>query len=166
MHPEHGIRGYLMSLGFTKRWCKSQPYYKVVGDSPWILVMYIDDLFHIGAEQLIVGCERELDFVLEMEDLSLLDWDWWCSWWDLPISREVCRCDLEQIWHDEQHVCDYTFDEESGEVVSLLLVQIWWILQCTYNGLDPWWVLWWQHPRVSSWWAKTVTLGCAEHVLN
>ena len=36
-------------------------------------MMYIDDLFLTGVEQLIARCERELSFVLEMEDLGLLD---------------------------------------------------------------------------------------------
>jgi hypothetical protein len=43
------INGYLMSLGFTKSDPDSNLYYKVVDGDPLILVLYVDDLFLIGA---------------------------------------------------------------------------------------------------------------------
>lgn len=69
-----------MSLGFTKSVADPNlPIRLLVIVQMLILVMYIDDLFLTGEEQLLVGCERELASVTEMEDLGLLDWDWWCS---------------------------------------------------------------------------------------
>jgi hypothetical protein len=42
---------YLQSLGFTKSDVDSNLYYKVVENNPLIMVLYVDDLFLIGAEQ-------------------------------------------------------------------------------------------------------------------
>ena len=66
------IDGYLMSLGFTKSVADPNLYYKVDGSDPLILVLYVDDLFLTGAEQLIVGCKRELASKFEMKDLGLM----------------------------------------------------------------------------------------------
>lgn len=49
----------------------SNLYYKVFGDSPLILVLYIDELFLTGAEKLIVGCNGEFSSEFEMKDLGL-----------------------------------------------------------------------------------------------
>lgn len=61
-----------MSLGFTKSDVDPNLYYKVVGDSPLILVLYVDDLFLTEVEQMIVGYKRELAFEFEMKDLGLM----------------------------------------------------------------------------------------------
>ena len=47
-------------------------YYKVVGNSLLILVLYFDDLFFTGVEQLIVECKRELISNFNMKDLALM----------------------------------------------------------------------------------------------
>ena len=39
-------------------------------DKPLILVLYIDDLFLIGADPLIHKCKRELAFEFEMKDVG------------------------------------------------------------------------------------------------
>ena len=44
----------MVSLGFTKSVADLNLYYKVVGSDPLILVLYVDDLFLIGVEQLIL----------------------------------------------------------------------------------------------------------------
>jgi hypothetical protein len=66
------IDGYLMSLGFTKNDANPNLYYKVENGFPLILVLYVDDLFLIGDEKLIVGCKRELALEFEMKDLGLM----------------------------------------------------------------------------------------------
>jgi hypothetical protein len=48
------INGYLMSLGFKKSVDDPNLYYNIVGDECLILVLYVDDLFLIGSESLIV----------------------------------------------------------------------------------------------------------------
>lgn len=59
-----------MSLGFTKSVSDPNLYYKVVGSDSLILVMYVDDLFLTGEEQLIVGCKRELAYEFEIKDIG------------------------------------------------------------------------------------------------
>lgn len=44
-------------------------YYIVVGDDSLILVLYVDDLFIIGAERLISGCKEDLAMEFEMKDI-------------------------------------------------------------------------------------------------
>ena len=48
------IDSFLMSMGFAKS--KSDPnlYLKVIEDEPFILLLYVDDLFLIGNEKQIV----------------------------------------------------------------------------------------------------------------
>jgi hypothetical protein len=51
-----------MRLGFSK----------VVNDVPMILLLYVDDLFMIGVEPLIIQCKRELAYEFDMKDLGLM----------------------------------------------------------------------------------------------
>ena len=66
------IDGFLLSLGFNKSDADLNLYYKVAGDSPLFLVLYVDDLFLARAKQLIVECKRELASEFEMKDLGLM----------------------------------------------------------------------------------------------
>ena len=52
--------GFLHSLGFSKSTTDSNLYFKVVHNYVLILVLYVDDLFLTGDEQLIEQCKREL----------------------------------------------------------------------------------------------------------
>jgi hypothetical protein len=47
-------------------------YFKVRGNQPVILIMYVDDLFLTGDEGLTTWCKRELISKLEMKDLGLM----------------------------------------------------------------------------------------------
>jgi hypothetical protein len=66
------IDNYLMSLGFTKSDADPNLYYKVEDGFPWILVLYVDDLFLTGDEKLIDGCMRELTLEFEIKDPRLM----------------------------------------------------------------------------------------------
>jgi hypothetical protein len=66
------IDGYLMSLGLNKRVVDPNLYYHIVGDECLILVMYVDDLFLTGSENLIVECKHALNSEFEMKDLSMM----------------------------------------------------------------------------------------------
>eukprot|EP00253_Pinus_taeda_P012082 PITA_12082 len=70
------IDNYLMSVGFTRseadREANPNLYFKVEDDKPLIVVLYVDDLFLIGANRLILKCKRELDSDFEMKDLGLM----------------------------------------------------------------------------------------------
>jgi hypothetical protein len=61
-----------MSLGFTKSDVDPNLYYKVEDGFPMILVLYVDDLFLIGDENLIDGCKRELTLEFKTKDLGLM----------------------------------------------------------------------------------------------
>ena len=54
------IDGFIMNLGFTKSKKKSNLYYKVVDDGIMILLLYVDDLFFMGEENLINKCKKKL----------------------------------------------------------------------------------------------------------
>ena len=66
------IDGYLHSLGFSKSTADSNLYFKVIQNHHLILVLYVDDLFLTGEEQLIAQCKRELTSEFEMKDLGLM----------------------------------------------------------------------------------------------
>jgi hypothetical protein len=54
------IDGFLKSLGFQKSDVDANIYFKVRGNQPVILILYVDDLFLIGDEGLIAWCKREM----------------------------------------------------------------------------------------------------------
>ena len=66
------IDNYLLSMGFVKGEADSNLYFLLVGDDPLILVLYVDDLFLIGAERLIKECKEDLDMEFEMKDIRLM----------------------------------------------------------------------------------------------
>jgi hypothetical protein len=66
------IDSYVMTLGFTRSEADPNLYFKVEDDKPLILVLYVDDLFLIGADPLIHKCKRELASEFEMKDLGLM----------------------------------------------------------------------------------------------
>jgi hypothetical protein len=49
-----------MRLGSTKSNVDPNIYFKVEDDEPTILLLYVDDLFLIGGENLITKCKRKL----------------------------------------------------------------------------------------------------------
>ena len=112
---------YLHSLGFSKSTADSNLYFTVVHNHILILVLYVDDLFLIGEEQMIAQCKRELTFEFEMKDLGLMHYflglalfSWLSgltkSRRDLPDSREVCSGHLAEIWDARLQVYECTHD--------------------------------------------------------
>ena len=57
-----------MSLGFTE----SKVDFKVEGRRPVTLLLYVDDLFLIGKEELIKYARRILAAELEIKDLGIM----------------------------------------------------------------------------------------------
>jgi hypothetical protein len=66
------IDGFLKILGFQKSDVDANMYFKVRGNQPVILILYVDDLFLIGDEGIIAWCKRELTSEFEMKDLGLM----------------------------------------------------------------------------------------------
>jgi hypothetical protein len=64
------IDHFLTSLGFTKRKVDSNLYFKVMNDDPFILLLYVDDLFLTGEENLITDCKKKLATEFEMKELG------------------------------------------------------------------------------------------------
>jgi hypothetical protein len=61
-------------MGLTKSEEDHNLYFILVGVDPLILVLYIDDLFLVGAEELIAGCKANLATKFEMKDIGLMDY--------------------------------------------------------------------------------------------
>jgi hypothetical protein len=59
-------------MGFTKSEADPNLYFILVGDDPLILVLYVDDLFLTGAEELIAGCKADLASEFKMKDIGLM----------------------------------------------------------------------------------------------
>ena len=66
------IDSFLMSLGFTKSKADPNLYFKVEDGKKVILVLYEDDLFLTGDEELIVDSKRKLAVEFEMKDLGTM----------------------------------------------------------------------------------------------
>jgi hypothetical protein len=62
-------------------------YFILVGEYPLILVLYIDDLFLIGAEDIIVGCKADLASEFEMKDIGMKNYLLGLEVW--KVSREI-----------------------------------------------------------------------------
>jgi hypothetical protein len=61
-----------MSLGFTKSKDDSNLYLKVMDDDPVILLLYVDELFLTGEENIITDCKKKIVVEFEMKDLGLM----------------------------------------------------------------------------------------------
>eukprot|EP00253_Pinus_taeda_P026547 PITA_26547 len=73
-----------MKWGFTRRDADLNLYFKVEKDKPFILVLYVDDLFLIGDDPLIHQCKRELASEFEMKDLGLMHYFLGLEVWQKP----------------------------------------------------------------------------------
>jgi hypothetical protein len=63
---------YLTRLGFSKGHADPSLYYKFVDNAPVILLLYVDDLFIIGGDSLIIQCKKELASEFDMKYLGLM----------------------------------------------------------------------------------------------
>ena len=61
-----------MSLVFTKSKADSNLYFKVKERRPVILLLYVDDLFLTGNEELITDARRRLGIEFKMKDLVMM----------------------------------------------------------------------------------------------
>jgi hypothetical protein len=78
------IDGFLKSLGFTKSKSDSNLYFKVMNDDSVILLLYVDDLFLTGEENLITECKKKLASEFEMKDLGLMHYFLGLEVWQSP----------------------------------------------------------------------------------
>ena len=73
-----------MSLGFTKSKVDSNLYFKVEDGRPMILLLYVDDFFLTGDEELIKDARRRLATEFEMKDLGMMHGGVAECRWDFP----------------------------------------------------------------------------------
>jgi hypothetical protein len=66
------IDGFLKSPGFQKSDADENLYFKVRGNQPVILILYVYDLFLTRDEGIIARCKREITLEFEMKDLGLM----------------------------------------------------------------------------------------------
>jgi len=73
-----------VKLGFTRSNVDPKFYFNVVQGMPLILVLYVDDLFLIGSEPLMIECKRKLASKFEMKDLGLMHYFLGLEVWQRP----------------------------------------------------------------------------------
>jgi hypothetical protein len=78
------IDSFLMSLGFTKSKVDPNLYYKVEDSGPVILLLYVDDLFLIGNDNLIAECKSKLASEFEMKYLGMMHYFLGLEVWQKP----------------------------------------------------------------------------------
>ena len=78
------IDSYLVNLGFTRSNVDPNLYFKVVQGMSLILALYVDNLFTIGSEPLMMECKRELASEFEMKDLGLMHYFLGLEVWQRP----------------------------------------------------------------------------------
>jgi hypothetical protein len=66
------IDTYLLQMGFEKSDVDPNLYYIIKGEDTLILILYVDDLFITGAEDLIAECKLGLASEFEMSDIGLM----------------------------------------------------------------------------------------------
>ena len=66
------IASFLTSLGFTKSKVDPNLYMKIMDDKPFIILLYVDDLFLPGNEKQIIDCKMKLAEEFKMKDLGLM----------------------------------------------------------------------------------------------
>ena len=66
------IHSFLLQMDFEKSKADQNLYYIIQGEDPLILILYVDNLFIIGEEELIVDYNRGLALEFEMKDIGLM----------------------------------------------------------------------------------------------
>ena len=62
----------LMALWFTESKADSNLYFKVEDGRPMMLLLYVDDLFLMGEDDLIVDAKRKLATEFKMKDRRIM----------------------------------------------------------------------------------------------
>ena len=77
----------VMSQGFTKRKVDSNLYFKFEGERPVMLLLYVDDLFLKGKEELIRDVRRRLVVEFEIKDLGMMHYFLGMEVWQILWHR-------------------------------------------------------------------------------
>ena len=93
----------LMSRGFTKSKADSYLYFKVEDERLVILLLYVDDLFLTGEEELITDARRRLATEFELKGLDMMHYFLSMEVWqsaDRIFLRQGQYADYEEIQND------------------------------------------------------------------
>ena len=74
----------MQQLGFEKSEVDPNLYFIVVGEDPLILLLYVDDLFIIGAKRLINSCKESLASKFKMTDIGQMHYFLGLEVWQEP----------------------------------------------------------------------------------
>ena len=89
-----GMGIFLIRLVLTKSKVNSNLYFKVECGIPVILMLYIDDLFLKGEDELIVDAKRNLATEFKMKDLGMMHYflgmDVWESMEGIFLGHGKC----------------------------------------------------------------------------
>jgi hypothetical protein len=96
----------LESLGFTKNEANINLYYIFVGSDLLVLVLYVDDLFLIGADKFILGCKTNMATEFEMKDIDMMHYFLGLEVSQRPeeifLRRGKCAVEiLKQFWMED-----------------------------------------------------------------
>jgi hypothetical protein len=78
------IDSFLQNLGFSKSIADPNLYIKIVQNHLIILVLYVDDFFRTGEENIISHTTRELSIEFEIKDLGLMHYFLVLEVWKTP----------------------------------------------------------------------------------
>jgi hypothetical protein len=78
------IDNFLTRLGFTKNKEDSNPYFKVMNNELVIFLLYVDELFLTGEENIITECKKKIVKEFEMKDLGLMNYFLGLEVWQSP----------------------------------------------------------------------------------
>ena len=85
-----------MALGFTKSKEDSNLFLRVEGEILVMHLLYVDDLFLIGKEEVLKVARRRIVVEFEMKDLGMMHYVLGMEVW----TREVCSRDPEEVQDD------------------------------------------------------------------
>ena len=77
----------LLRIGFVKSYASPNLYNKVVDNEPFIILLYVDDIFITGMEQRMQECKKMLAAEFVMNDLGLMHYYLGLEVWQNP--REI-----------------------------------------------------------------------------
>ena len=102
-----------MDLGFTKSKAYSNLRFKVEGRRPVMILLYVDDLFLTGKQELIKVARRRLAVEFEMKDLvmGITFQAWRCGriQMESPWTSELCSGYPEEVQDDGLQGHDKTY---------------------------------------------------------
>ena len=82
-----------------------------------MLLLYVDNLFLVGKEELVRDARRRLSIEFKMKNLDMMHYFLGMEvWQNLPGTKEVCSRDPEEVWDDGQQGHGHTYGIEPEDI--------------------------------------------------